>query len=126
MAGGYSGDIGKKHAEPGWMQLWCKVTVSSGTPTLASGVNVSSVARASEGKWTITVAEEYQAFMGGRVSYLAGTTEVGRKHQFGAAAAGSTKTITLWFYDTASPGNLRDPPDVTVFVVLDMREWAAS
>jgi len=122
MAHGRYGDIGKKHMEPGWTNVWMKVTVSSGTPTLTSdGRGVASVARSSEGKWLITLNEGFVSFKGGYVSYLGGTTEVGRVHQF-AAASGSAATITLWFYDTASPGNLRDPPDVTVYIKLDIDE----
>lgn len=119
MAFGRYMEQGIDHMEKGRGKIWCKVTVSSGTPTLASGNGVTSVARSAEGKWLITLTQEFKAFMGGKVSFL-GTTEVGRNCQFGAAPAGSDKTISVWFYDQASPGNLDDPPNTTVFIDLDL------
>jgi hypothetical protein len=106
--------------EAGLLQLFAKVTVSSGTPTLSTAGNggISSIARATTGKWTITLLDEYASFLGGSVSFL-DDAECGRVVQFGSES-GSTKSIAVWFYDTNSPGNLADPSDCTVCIQLNL------
>lgn len=49
----------RQHFHPGHPKCWAKVTVSGGTPTLASNYNITSITDTATGRLTVTIATDF-------------------------------------------------------------------
>jgi hypothetical protein len=102
---------GRQHFHPGHPKLWAYVTVSSGTPTLETSYNVTSIGDTAAGILTVTIATDFStANWSPHVTAERTTTSVGGANmripsvRFGGQAAG---TIIVEVDD--DDGGLKDP-----------------
>ena len=96
---------GRQHNHPGHPKFWALVTVSGGTPTLASSYNVASVADTEVGRLTITFTTPF-ANTNYAVSVTAESTAAG---VVGVVSAGGRATGTVEVSCINLGGSLADP-----------------
>ena len=113
------------HKHPMMVKLVGNFTVGAAGAVSSYDFPGASVARTSEGKYTITLADKYRKFLGGTVTVLK-TSVANAMPQINSASVG-TPTVVIDFYSVdESPNVLRDPDSTLIYVELTVGLSSAS
>jgi len=105
------------------VDLWAKVTFSSGTPTLVRGKGIAGVSKTATGEFTFTLANAYNALLDCKVSLIKATGGVAAPcvnvaSEAVATLAAPTVVIHTFAIDNSTPTNPGDTETMLVKVTL--------
>lgn len=113
------------HKHPGLVELIGYFTTGADGAVGTTSFPGVTVAKTSEGKYTLTLADKYQSFVGGTVTLMK-TTVANALPQFNAASVGTPTVIIDVFTTDRSPNVILDPDSSTIFVTLKVTMSSAT
>jgi hypothetical protein len=114
------------HKQPGLVKLLGNIVIGASSGAISSqSIPGATAARTSTGKYTLTLDDKYQAFLGGHVSILK-TTVANCQFQINAASMSTPSVVLDCFTVDRSPNVLVDPVSLTLHVELNVDQSSAA